>query len=114
MREECITSDARESAMAQKSEAGFASDAHFRPFDDCREFARLKIASSASESRRPAPSKKIAGVEFSLGTQRFLQQLPGVVTSFPNRKFAARPATPLEKTPNQTSEPTAPSGRGSP
>ena len=103
-------SDASELATAkERSEVGFASDAHFRLFDDCREFARSKSVSSVSVSRRLAPSKKkCAGDEFTLGTRLLLQQFSGVVTSFSNREeiFTARPAMSLESEPNQTLEPT--------
>ena len=115
MRDEYIVSDASESATAkERSEVCRASDAHFRPFNAGCEFARLKNASSVSDSRRLASPKKGAGVEFTLGTQLFLQQFLHVVTLFPQpKKFAAPSATPLESEPNQTPEPTAPSGRGS-
>ena len=114
MRVECRVSDAKELATAKKdSEVCLASDAHFRPFDDCREFAHSESASSVSASRRLAGSKKkSAGDEFTLGTQLFLQQFLGVVTLLSSREevFAARSAMSLESEPNQTLEPTIRAG----
>ena len=112
MRDECLVSDASELATAKDSEVCFASDAHFRPFDDCRDFARLESASSVSDSRRLARFRS-AGVEFTLGTRLFIQQIFSVVTLFPQpKKFVARSAASLESEPNQTLQPTAATGRG--
>ena len=115
MRDERSVCEASELASAKDSEVCFASDTHFRRFDDCREFARSKRAvSSADDSSDFSTAKKSAGVEFTLGTPLFREQFIGLVTWFPKQeKFAARLATSLESEPNQTLEPTAPSGRGS-
>jgi hypothetical protein len=80
-----------------EDDVGPGGGAHFRLSPGCREFAHAENA----------------GGSFTLGRKHFLQHFPGVVT-FPNQtKFAAWPATSLESEPNQTLEPTAPSGRGS-
>ena len=76
----------------EKTEVCRASGAHFRPFDDCREFVHSKSARD----------------EFTRGSQLFTQQFPGVVTLFSNRKkFTARLTESLESESNQTPEPTA-------
>jgi hypothetical protein len=89
---------AASSIVRLKSDVGPVSDAHFRLSRSCREFAHAENA----------------GVGFTLGRMRFSQQFRRVVTSFPNQeKIAARLAMSPESEPNQTLEPTAPSGRGS-
>ena len=63
-------------------------------------------------ARRSKPEKRTR--RFTFGRKLFLQQFPRVVTRFPKqKKFTARRAESLESEPNQTLEPTAPSGRGS-
>jgi hypothetical protein len=102
MRVESSFYDASELATAKDPEVCGASDAHFRRFNDCREFARSKRASSAFVPRSLAPYKNSAGVEFTLGTKLFLQQVLSVVTWFPKqKKIAARPIASLESEPNQ-------------
>ena len=98
MRVELPVCSANDSAVVkEKEEVRSFGVAHFRPLNVACEFAHANIA----------------GARFALGSQRLLQQFPGVVTSISNQeKIAARFSNSLAPESNQALQPTSLSRRG--